>query len=505
MSSDAVSINRVSRIIGYKIQPGDFSTVSPNLPQRIAVLAEANEANQSTLDLTPTQITSVQQAGTLYGYGSPVYAIARILFPKQGGGVSGIPVWVYPQAKASGATSKKLEITPTGVATDNGTHTLIVAGREGMDGSFYDINIVVGDTTADITAKISDALNNILGCPFTATDTDYIAALTSKWNGLTADALSVSVNTNGNDLGITYSVVSTQSGSGTPSVQAALDLFGNIWNTIVINSYGTVSSVMTTLETFNGIPSATNPTGRFVGTMMKPFIALTGSVIDNPSTITDGRLNNVTIAICPAPLSDGLPMEAAANMAVLFAIVSQNTPHLDVAGKAYPDMPTPDSIGTMADYDDRDVIVQKGCSTVDLVSDSYVVQDFVTTYHPVGENPPQFRYCRNLMLDLNIRYGYYLLEQINVVDHAIAGDTDIVSASNVIKPKQWKQLLTAFADDLANRSLIVNPSFMKDSLAVNLSTTNPDRLETFFRYKRSGFVRISSTTAEAGFNFGNLN
>ena len=43
---------------------------------------------------------------------------------------------------------------------------------------------------------------------------------------------------------------------------------------------------------------------------------------------------------------------------------------------------------------------------------------------------------------------------------------------------------------------------MTDSLLVELSSSNPDRLETSFRYKRTGFLRISSTTMEAGFNFG---
>src|SRR5690606_2534241 len=117
----------------------------------------------------------------------------------------------------------------------------------------------------------------------------------------------------------------------------------------------------------------------------------------------------------------------------------------------------------------------------------------------------QFRYCRNLNIDFNVRYGYYLLELTNVVDHAIANDSDTVSASNVVKPKQWKGILDAYADDLASRALIVDAPFMQDSIEVDISTTNPDRLETFFRYKRSGFSRIASTTAEAGFNFGTVN
>ena len=158
----------------------------------------------------------------------------------------------------------------------------------------------------------------------------------------------------------------------------------------------------------------------------------------------------------------------------------------------------------MAVYTNRDAIVKKGCSTVNLVASAYQIQDFVTTYHPLGENPPQYRYCRNLNLDWNVRYGYYLLELANVVDHAIANDDDTVVADNIIKPKVWKSILDEYANDLSLRGLIVQTSFMQDSIVVTLSTTNPDRLETFFRYKRSGFARIASTTAQAGFNFGTL-
>lgn len=505
MISDAINQDRISRIVGYDLKKGNFNTTSPNLPQRIAIFAEANEANQSTLDTEGNLITSAKQAGELYGYGSPMHIIARILFPIYANGVSGIPVIAYAQAKAIGSTAKILTMTPSGVANANGTHYLVVAGRKSLDGLPYALNIVKGDTTADITQKIEDALNNILGCPFSASSTDYTATVTSKWKGLTADGLSITVDTGNDALGLTYAIVSSQSGSGTPSVQAALDQFGNIWNTHVLNSYGAVSSTMDALETFNGIPDTEAPSGRYQGIVMKPFIALTGSVADNPSSVTDSRKAQVTIAICPAPLSAGLAMEAAANMEVLFAVQCSENPHLDVAGKMYPDMPTPTSIGSMATYDNRDTIVKKGCSTVDLVNEQYQVQDFVTTYHPDGETPPQYRYCRNLNLDLNVRYGYYVLEQQYVVDHAIARDEDTVLADKTVKPKQWTQVLNAYAEDLANRALIVDVPFMQKSINVKLSTNNPDRFETFFKYKRSGFVRQSATTAEAGFNFGTLN
>jgi phage tail sheath gpL-like len=507
MSSDAVGMERISRIVGYKITKGIFNESSPNLPQRIAILAEANHANQGTLDLTPRQITTAQKAGEYYGFGSPIYNIMRILHPLHSEGVGGIPVFVYPQVAAVGATSKTQTITAAGTATGNATHTVKIGGRSGLDGKFYDIAIEEGDSTAEISAKIEDAINNVLGCPAEATSTDYEATIVTKWKGLTAEGLVITVDDNDNPVGITYTVATTIAGTGTPDIQDALDLFGNNWNTFVINSYGVVESIMAALEAFNGIPDPENPTGRFIGTTMKPFVAITGSTADDISATTDAREDEVTIAIAPAPGSDGLPMEAAANMTRLAARVAQDNPHLDVCGQAYPDMPSPEDgdIGSMAVYNNRDSFVGKGLSTVDMIAGKYVVQDLVTTYHPEGEEPPQFRYVRNLMLDFNVRFGYYVLEQSFVVDHAIANDDDIVSVQNVIKPKQWKLILNKYADDLAARALISDPDFMQESIDVDISTVNPDRLETFFKYKRTGYARIASTTAEAGFNFGTLN
>jgi phage tail sheath gpL-like len=507
MISDAVGSERISAVVGYKIKKGDFSNTTPNLPQRILIIGEANTANQINLNLDPFEAVNAQEVGTRYGYGSPLYHVMRILKPLNGGGIGGIPVVIIPQEEAVGATSKIIELVPTGVATANGKHTVIINGRRGLDLVAYDFNVVIGDTTDTINDKIADAINNVLGTPVTATATDYEVTFETKWKGLTANDLTITVDNNGNDLGITYSLTNVQSGAGTPDLSTLDDKIGNEWTTLVVNTY-TDSSVMDTLEAINGVPDPDNPTGRYAAIVMKPFVALTGycgsDFTNDIVPFTTAHRDQVTISFCPAPNSSGFPFEAAANYCALEARQAQDTPHLDISGKYLPDMPVPTdlNIGEMSSYDFRDFYVQKGISTVDLVSGRYKVMDFVTTYHPVGETPPQFRYVRNLMIDFNVRFGYYLLEQINVVDHALANDNDITNASKVVKPKQWKGILFGYADDLVNRSLIADAGFTKESITVGISSTNPDRFETKFKYKRTGFVRIASTTAEAGFNFG---
>jgi len=97
-----------------------------------------------------------------------------------------------------------------------------------------------------------------------------------------------------------------------------------------------------------------------------------------------------------------------------------------------------------------------------------------------------------------------LIEVVNVLNKVIANDNDIVSASNVIKPKIWKAIVSDMIENLVLRGLIVDAQFSIDSIVVAISTVNPDRFTTTFKYKRSGVVRQSDTEVTAGFNVGVL-
>jgi len=507
--STAVGAERISRIIGYKLKKGNFAVSSPNLPQKIMILAEANTANQATMPIEKREITSAKEAGTLYGFGSPIHQIMRILRPISGDGVGGIPTVVYPTEEAAGATAavNTMTVTIATTATASATHYVVINGRDNVDGIPYAFSVVKGEDDDAVIAKIVAAINNVPGSPvIAAAGASPDITLTTKWKGVSAAELTVRVDTNNQDCGITYSNV-VAGGTGAADISDALAAIDNDWVTILLNSHGT--AVFDTIETFNGIPDPENPTGRYSATNWKPLVSVWGSIEDdktNLTTITNAaaRKTQVTHALAPAPNSEGYSWEAAANMTYHFALIEQNSPHLDVNGKAYPDMPVPADgiIGDMSDYNNRDYLVQRGCSTVNLTAGRFTVQDFVTTYHPDGEVPPQFRYCRNLMLDFNMRYGHYLLEQTYVVDKTLVPSNQSVSVANTIKPKDWIQVLRSYADDLGERALIADVDFMKDSIVVEVSETNPDRLDTYFRYKRTGVARISSTDAEAGFAFG---
>lgn len=516
--STAIGSERISRVSGYKILKGNFDNATPNLPQQVVILAEANTANQNSIPVSqispnqgfplPVEITTASQAGALFGYGSPIHQIMRILRPASGDGIGGIPTIVIAQLAAQGATATVIVWNITGTATANATHEISINGRETLDYKNYSVAITIGDTAVAIAAKYANAINNVLGSPViaaaSASSATGVLTLTTKWAGLTSASVNTVIDINGVTAGLTYAQISSTAGAGTPDVSGSLGQFEDNWYTTVINSYG--APLLQTLETFNGSPDPINPTGRYAPMVFKPFMAFFGSTLATVSGLTaitdaDARVNQVTNVLCPAPASLGFPWEAAANMVLVFCRIMQDTPHLDASGRSYPDMPVPASntIGEMGVYNNRDLLVQNGCSTVILKDGAYQVQDLVTTYHPDGEVPLQFNYCRNLNLDWNVYDGYQILQSNTVKDHVLVADNQIVDVQGAIKPKEFKAVVFDYFDDLARIALLKDPDFSQKSLQVVINTQNPNRFDAAFNYRRTGIARIESTDATAGY------
>ncbi len=500
--STAVGVERQSRTTGFNIKKGNFSTATQNLPQIIAIFAEANSANQVGLTTAKREVTSAAEAGELYGYGSPIHRILSILRPISGDGVGGIPTVVFPQISDESATPTVKTFTVTGTAFSNGTCLITINGRTSIDFQSYSFNIVKTDTPTIVAAKIADAINGVLGSPCTATHSSGVVTITTKWAGLTSKQLDVRFTPKAS--GITIASTSITDGAGDVDLAESFAQFGDTWYTMVVNGYDVAQ--LEALEEFNGLPNDTDPTGRYGGLIFKPFNAYFGNTSadkDVLSAITDDadRIAQVTNVLCPAPNSKGFLFEAAANVVALASVTFQQTPNIDVSGFSYPDMPTPsnDEIGDMTDYNNRDFLVKKGCSTVMLVNGSYQIQDLVTTYHPQGEIPLLYQYPRTLNIHFNVKDSYSTLEKLYLKDKTIVSDTQLVEADNCIKPKEWKGIVFSLFDELATEALINDPQFSKDSLQVQIGETNPNRFETTFNYKTTGTVRISSTTAKAGF------
>lgn len=499
--STAVSLERVSAIVGYEAKATLAGIKAGNLPQRIAVIAEANTANQTGLPVSFNFVTS-DEVGDQFGYGSPAHICATILRPKSGDKLGGIPTVIYPVAEAAAATATVITNAIVGTATKNITHSVEINGRS------YPYAVAKGDTATELTPKIIDAVNNILKAPVIGTNVTDKPTWTTKWNGATSVELNVVFNVNGDSAGLTYSEDSKVDGAGLPDIDNALNNFGDVWNTFVINALGTDETTLDKLEAFNGSPYA--KTGRFDATIFKPFIAYTGTSLDTLTAITaisDGRKNEMTNKICPLPNTIGWTFEGAADEVFVYAPIAQDTPQSDIVGALLKNTVAPKDgdIGDFSNPTSREQIIRVGSSTVTLNSGSYEIVDPATTAHP--DNEPQtavlYRWVRDLIgIDWNIRYKYMLLEQANVINKTIVPDTSTSTAADTISPKRWKGKLYKLADDLEADGLIASAQLMKDTLQVQIGESNPNRLETVFDVERTGISRVLSTTNNTRLRFG---
>lgn len=501
--STAVDLNRVSAITGYEIKALLEGIAAGNLPQRIGVLAEANNANQSELP-DSINFTTAKEVAEVAGYGSPADLIARILRPISGDLLGSIETIIYPVEEAAGATHTTRTIAISGTATKNTTHKVIIAGRDQVDGDVYSFAVAKDDTAAEIAPKINDAVNAVLRSPVAATLATNDSVLTTKWAGLTSAEIVVTVDVGDDAAGLSYAI-SDADGAGEPSVSTALGNVGDEWTTILINGLNANSTVLDALESWNG--NVNDRTGRYEPTFFKPLVALSGSVattLTALTSITDSRKNEMTNVICPAPGSSGFSFEAAANVAFLYAKLVQDTPHKDPIGLNYPDMPASAAIGDFSDPTKRDQIVKVGCSTVVYNSGEYKIVDLVTTYHPTDEpaTATLFRWVRDLVgIDFNIKYGYKYLYELYVEGKTLVKNDSESTADEIISPNRWKSELYDYADDLEDRALIEDAQTMKDTLQVQKGETNPSRLETTFKVERTGVARIGSATVLTTYKF----
>lgn len=512
--SSAIPPGDIASVVGYGLGFKDFSLQSINLPQRIAIYSQIETSKQSGFSgyNIRNTVKSVEDVINLVGI-CPAYYVMRILKPVTGGGVGSIPIDIFPIQEGTGSPSDG-DLTISGTANKTTTHIVNFNGRDSIDGESASYVVENGEAPTATAAKLVSAVNNMSNAPVSAVDNlDASVSFTSKWQGESANEISITINVKNEPAGLTYTLPTMSTGSGTIDITTALSNIGDIWNTACINTFD--ENQFDSFADFNGEPADTGGTGRWNAKVAKPFIACTGTVESSKSNLIafgSGRETDLTNCLGTAPNSPGYTFEASANYLGAFLDVMNRKPHSSSLEVYFWDMPFPSDgdIGVMKNYDDRNDLVTNGISTVTFDEAlGYRIQDFVTFRRlpAQSEQAKDWRYCRDIAgIDFNIMFLYLLLEQRSLRGKTIMDDTDQPDqdvSGDVIKPKDWKGLVTQFFTTLNGRALIAEPEFSEESLQTDISGVNPQRIDTTFNYKRTGIARVSSTTAYAGFNFGN--
>ena len=112
--------------------------------------------------------------------------------------------------------------------------------------------------------------------------------------GRSANGLVVSVS--GSVLGITFATTTATGGATDPDIDAALNQFGQVWETLVLSCFEPVAGVFDKLSNFNE--------GRWSPMVRRPFVAFHGSnepVVNTAIAVTNVRGSDRTNCQLVAP------------------------------------------------------------------------------------------------------------------------------------------------------------------------------------------------------------
>lgn len=488
--STAVDASAVARVLGIKT---DFVNLQPNgtasLPQRVAVVGQGNTA--STYATTKQQVTSAQQVGELYGFGSPLHIAAKQLLPSNNDGLGTIPLTIYPLEDDGSGVAATGDITPAGTATEAGELFVLISNTLSLP-----IAVVVGDTVADLTDKITTALNSVVDMPVIAVDNTTDVGLTSKWKGASANDLVATIS--GSVAGLTFAIGDIDSGATNPDVQPALDQVGEIWETMFLNCMGIGDT--TALDAF-----ATWNEGRWGALTRKPAVVFCGNTTSDQAlavATSDARTTDRTNAQLVSPGTDDLPLAVAARQLARIAVIANNNPPRDYGSQSATGL-IPGLDSEQWDYPTRDAAVKAGSSTVEVRDNIVTIGDVITFFHPAGDPTPAYRYVVDIVKLQNILFNLDLIfAQVEWDGAPLIPDDQPTTNRSAKKPRMAKAEVASMIDNLALAAVLSDPATAKETIVAEIDVSNPKRLNIAFTVQLSGNTNIISIDFNFGFYFG---
>lgn len=486
-----VDVSAVARVVGIETAFKNLRGAAAFLPMRIALIGQG--ATLATYALTKRQILSAAEAGSVYGFGSPIHLAAKQLLPENGDGVGTIPVTVYPLEDDVSGVASAGSITPSA-----GPQTAVATFRVKVNNILSEqFTLNVGDVIADATAAITAAINAVVDMPVIAVDNTTVVDLTAKWEGVSGDDIVVEIE--GTPAGITFAVVQPTGGAANPDIQDALDLFSpNIWESLILNCLDIADTVaLGKLQTFGD--------GRWGELAKIPFIAFTGTVeadVATAITIPEARKTDKINSQLVEPGGVDLPFVVAARQLARIARIANNNPPVDYAGQQATDL-VPGDDTDQWNYIERDTAVKGGSSTIEVVDGVVEMSDTVTFYHPTGELNPAYRYVVSIIKVMNVLFNLRLIfEADDWKGKVLIPDGQPTVNPDARSPKDAKAAIAKMLTSLGLEAIVADPETAIETITAQISPTNPNRLDVEFTYQISGNTNIISVLANFGFFFG---
>lgn len=477
-------------------------------PELIVCIGQAQTGKTITANELVLASGNPDDAGVLFGFGSPLHLQAKKLFPKAGNGAK-VPVYYLPVAAPGTSTAEIKTITLASTAgvtkSFNGYFALKdqvfeaaadVAGKiatnahnnpakspRGTDLNSYEtkyipFNVIKGMTIAQAAAALADALEEYVEIPFTISRTNIatgILALTAKWQG--SDSLfdySI-IDENGDAptataYGLTFATAETTAGAGVGTIpSAALSAIDEeLGVTRVVSQYASTTVLDTLKEKFEA----------FHDGLIAQYVLCYSSIKAPESGTVAGTWDTAAlITTGTARREDSINVQIVGDYGSLRKLT----------------------------YPERNQLLKAGYSNLVMKADgSHRLMDLTTFYHPVGKTNPLFRFDRDVTVIGNISYD--LMQTFRDSDEwksiILIAEGDITTNPAARSLKDIKAAVNARIGLLGMSGLIANYADAQKQTEVEIDASNQNRVNINPKFDITGVGRIYDITNFIGFYFG---
>lgn len=432
-------------------------------PTKILVVGQMLATGTGTA-LTPTLVTSGDQARQLFGKGSMLAQMLAALIKAND----------YSETWAIGLEDKAAGVAATGTLTFSGavsaagTLSLMIGGRR------VEVAVASADTPATIATAVVSAITAATDLPVTAAAEAAVVTLTARHKGEAGNGIDVRHSYyTGETLpaGLAVAVTAMTGGTGNPDIQAALDVFGDEWFTDIVLPFTDAANLMAVetklADNFGPLKMADG----------HAWAAASGTVA-TLSTLGSAR-NSPHLSIIGAKGSPSLPWEWAAVLAGVGAYYLTIDPARPLQTLTLPGL-LPPAIADRFTLQERNILLGKGIASFRVdAGGTIVIERVVTTYktNAFGAADPSYLDVETLKTLAYLRFDLRNLVALKFPRHKLADDGTAFSRGQaVVTPNTIRAELIARFRQWEDAGLAENIDQFKADLIVERDANDPNRI-----------------------------
>lgn len=428
-------------------------------------LASGTVQSPSPLGVKPIlQVTSADQANTLFGKGSMLASMAAAWLKNN----TDTELYCLPLDDDDSGVAAAGSIAVSGPATAAGTLSVYIAD------TCVSVAVTASETANDIATALGAAINAKADLPVSATVTTSTVALTCKWKGETGNAITIQANFGGESYPAGVSITATAIASGTknPSVSDAITAMGDLQFNIIVSPY-TDSANLALMKT--EMDTRWGPSVQKEGVV---FMGYNGGLPN--MEIFGNSQNSQLFCTIGTGLSPTMPYVWASAVAAVVAYYGAIDPARPFQTLAVDGVLPPKMVDRLT-MTERNTLLYDGISTYTVDADDTVrLERIITMYqkNSNGTEDPSYLDLMTILTLAYIRYDYRNMLMTKYPRCKLADDgTQYGVGQCVVTPSVVKAETIARAKLWESAGLVENIDAFKTGLIVERNATDRNRID----------------------------